>query len=71
MDLQSEINLYTRIVNNLENKVKDNNIFLVLSSNIENDDIKKVRVPEVKAELDYVFKAIKMSKKELKIWLKN
>ena len=30
-----------------------------------NDDIKKVRVPEVKAELDYVFKAIKMSKKEL------
>ena len=31
----------------------------------KNDDIKKVRVPEVKAELDYVFKAIKMSKKEL------
>ena len=29
------------------------------------EDIKKVQVPEVKEELDYVFKAIKMSKKEL------
>ena len=29
------------------------------------EDVKKVWVPEVKEELDYVFKAIKMSKKEL------
>ena len=29
------------------------------------EDVKKVWIPEVKEELDYVFKAIKMSKKEL------
>ena len=46
-------------------EMKDNIGPLINSPIRKNDDIKKVRVPEVKAELDYVFKAIKMSKKEL------